>query len=99
MSSYLALHLSLAFAAGIVLGLFYFGTLWWTIQYLTRARRPELVSLGGFLVRTGLTLVGFYIVMDGHWERALVCLLGFFLMRRVLVRRFGSQKQVSPEQG
>jgi hypothetical protein len=33
-----------------------------------------------------LTLAGFYLVSGGHWERLLLCLLGF-VMARLLVTR------------
>jgi len=33
-----------------------------------------------------MTLVGFYVVSDGHWERLLVCLLGFTIARLIATR-------------
>jgi F1F0 ATPase subunit 2 len=86
------LHLSIAFAAGMVLGLFHFGTLWLTVRQVPKARRPELLTLGSFLARTGVSVLGFYLVMGGHWERLLVCLFGFILMRIFLVRRWRCER-------
>lgn len=43
--------------------------------------------MGSFLVRTFLSLFGFYLVMDRRWERLLISLLGFLIARAVLVRR------------
>jgi len=82
-------HLILAFTAGLVLGLFYFGGLWLTVQRLPRARHPGVLAAVSLLVRTGLTLVGFYLIMAGRWERLAFCLVGFFLVRIFLVRRLG----------
>lgn len=89
-------YLSLAFIAGTVLGLFYFGTLWLTIQPLPKMRRPELFTLGSFFLRTGITLFGFYLVMGGRWERLLGSLCGFIVMRIFLTRRLRSKRKKLP---
>lgn len=93
-----AVLLALAFGGGLVVGLLYFGGLWFTVSYLPRARRPELVSLGSLVLRLALTLVAFYLIMGGRWERLLVALAGFVLMRTVLVRRLGPA-QIPDERG
>jgi F1F0 ATPase subunit 2 len=83
------LPLILALAAGIGLGTFYFGGLWLTVRHLPAAQRPSLLGLCSFFGRLGGALCGFYFVMGGHWERLLVCLLGFLGVRVVLVRLWG----------
>jgi len=85
------LPLILALAAGIGLGVFYFGGLWLTVRRLPTAERPALLSLLSFFARLGVVLSGFYLVMDGHWQRLLVCLLGFLGARVILVRRCGPE--------
>ncbi|MFP3868374.1 MAG: ATP synthase subunit I [Desulfobacteraceae bacterium] len=82
-------QLSLVFTLGLGLGLFYFGTLWLTVQQLPRVRRPEMLTLGSFLVRTSICLLGFYLIMAGRWERLLLAALGFLIMRTILVRSWG----------
>ena len=84
-----AVPLVLAFTAGLALGLFYFGGLWLTVQRLPRARHPGVLTAVSLLVRTGLTLLAFYLIMAGRWERLVVCLVSFFLVRLFLVRRWG----------
>ncbi|MBW2036981.1 MAG: ATP synthase subunit I [Deltaproteobacteria bacterium] len=81
--------LILSLAAGIGLGFFYFGGLWLTVRRLPEVQRPTLLSLCSFIGRLGLTMVGFYFVMDGHWERLMICLLGFLAIRNLLVRWLG----------
>ena len=81
------LPFSLALALGVGLGLCYFGGLWWTVQQLATARHPALWLIGSFGVRTGVCLVGFYLVLAGGAARLMVCLLGFFVARTILVRR------------
>jgi F1F0 ATPase subunit 2 len=77
--------LALACAAGVGLGLFYFGGLWLTVRRLPTTRWPALLTLGSLLGRLAPTLVGFYLVMAGRWERLLACLVGFVLVRLVIV--------------
>jgi F1F0 ATPase subunit 2 len=86
-------HLILAFTAGLAVGLFYFGGLWLTVQRLPQARHPGMLAAASMFVRTGLTLLAFYLVMAGRWERLLACLAGFFLVRLLLVRRLGPDRR------
>lgn len=93
MTESIALNVSIAFAAGLLLGLFYFGSLWLTVQSLVKAKKPALISVVSFFVRTGLTLTGFFFVMSGSWERALACMFGFLVMRKILTHRYGLDHQ------
>jgi len=42
-----------------------------------------------FAARSLFALGGFYILTDGRWERATAALIGFFIMRLILVRSHG----------
>ena len=77
----------MAFLVGMGTGIVYFGGLWWTVRQLPHARQPALLTLGSFLVRTGIGLTAFYLASGGRWERILISLLGFIIMRVILVRR------------
>ena len=81
------LMLALAVAAGGLLGGFFFGGLWWTVHRGVRSTRPVLWFFGSLLIRTVITLAGFYAVADGHWQRFLACLAGFVAVRFVVLRR------------
>jgi len=83
---------AVALVAGMGLGIFYFGGLWLTVQRLATARRPGLLSVSSFFVRLGVVLLGFYLVMDGRWQRLLLCLLGFLAVRGILVRLWGPDR-------
>ena len=80
------LSLALALAAGVLLGAIFFGGLWWTVRQGIRSRQPALWFLGSLLLRTGIVLAGFYFAADRHWERLLVCLLGFVMARLAVTR-------------
>jgi F1F0 ATPase subunit 2 len=71
---------------GMGLGIFYFGGLWVTVKRLPGAPSPGLLALGSFFVRMVVVLSGFYLVMDGHWEKLLASVLGFFIVRAASVR-------------
>ena len=79
------LILVLALATGILLGAIFFGGLWWTVQKGVSSKRPALWFFGSLLLRTSIALVGFYFIARGHWERLLVCLLGFVMARLIVM--------------
>ena len=70
-----------AIAAGLVLGLLFYGGLWWTVRHAADFRRPALTLLASALLRISAVLVGFHEVAGGEWSRVLLCLLGFLLAR------------------
>lgn len=75
-----------ALMAGMGLGACYFGGLWLTVKRLPRSPRPVLLTFGSFYGRATAVLTGFYLVMDGRWERLAVSMLGFVLIRTLYVR-------------
>ncbi|NIP71970.1 MAG: ATP synthase subunit I [Gammaproteobacteria bacterium] len=81
--------LVLALAAGMAFGAVYLMGLWLTVRRLPRASHPGLLALGSLVVRLGLLLGGLFLVADGQWQRIVIALAGFLLIRTVLVRRLG----------
>ena len=78
--------LVLALVMGTLLGAIFFGGLWWTVRKSISSKQPALLFLGSLLLRTSIVLVGFYFIARGHWERLLVCLLGFVIARLIVTR-------------
>ena len=78
------LTLTLAWVAGLGLGAIFFGGLWWTVRRGVSFPQPALWFLGSLLLRMSIAVAGFYFVSAGHWQRLLLCLLGF-IMARLLV--------------
>lgn len=83
------LHLILGFTVGMALGGFFTLHLWNSVRRVTGNDGMTLSSIGGFILRVTVVTAGFYMVMDGRWERLLAALLGFVLVREVMVRRLG----------
>ena len=82
--------LLLALVTGALLGMIFFGGLWWTVQKGFASKQPALWFFGSLLLRTGIVLAGFYLVGRGHWERLLVCMVGFLVARLIVTLRLGS---------
>ena len=78
--------LGMSALAGATLGTLFFGGLWWTTRRAAMSTAPALWLFGSLLLRMTVALSGFHVVADGHWERMLMCLLGFVVARVVLVR-------------
>ena len=76
--------LAMALATGVLLGGMFFGGLWWTVRKSISSKQPALLFLGSLLLRTSIVLAGFYFITRGHWERLLVCLLGFVVARLIV---------------
>ncbi|MBL6987432.1 MAG: ATP synthase subunit I [Methylobacter sp.] len=72
---------------GALLGLMYFGGLWLTLRRLTEVKRQTVWVLGSLAIRNILAVIGFFPVVKLGWQYALICLLGFTVLRFILVRR------------
>ena len=79
------LSLVLALVAGVLLGAIFFGGLWWTVQKVVSSNRSTLWFFVSLLMRTSILLAGFYFIAHGHWERLLMCLLGFVVARPIVM--------------
>ncbi len=93
--------LPLALTAGLLLGAIFFGGLWWTVRKSVASRHPALWVFGSLLLRTSVTLTGFYLFGRAHWQSLLMCLLGFVLARLFavwLTRTPGSQYASASQQ-
>jgi len=81
-----ALGLALALVTGVLLGAIFFGGLWWTVRKGFSSQQPALWFFSSLLLRTSITLAGFYLIGRAHWQRLLVCLLGFVMARLIVTR-------------
>ena len=78
-------NMILPFIAGILLGMIFFGGLWFTVKKLTASKIPELWILSSFVFRIGIVLTGFYFIGIGDWKKLIVCLIGFIAARFVVI--------------
>ena len=97
---YETLTLVLACVAGGMLGAAFFGGLWLTVRKGVSSKQPALWFFGSLLLRMSITLTGFYVVGRGHWERLLLCLLGFVMARLIVtwLTRPAAENRIRPAQ-
>jgi F1F0 ATPase subunit 2 len=91
------LNLLLAIAAGIILGVIFFGGLWWTVRKGISSPHPALLFLGSLIVRMSVVVLGVFFVSQGEWKQTVACLLGFLLARVAVMRWTGARLERSEE--
>jgi F1F0 ATPase subunit 2 len=85
--------LTVVLMAGILIGGFFFGGLWWTIQKGLTSRNPVLWFFGSTLLRLSAALAGFYFIAGKDWRKLLICMLGFLTARVVVTRLTRTPRQ------
>lgn len=80
------LSMAPALIAGMLLGAFFFGGLWWTVRIGVAANHPALWFSGSMVLRTCIVLLGFHFTLGDDWERLLAGLLGFIVARLIMLR-------------
>ncbi|TDY63252.1 F1F0 ATPase subunit 2 [Aminivibrio pyruvatiphilus] len=93
------LMLILVFAAGVLLGVVFFGGLRWTVLRGIGSPRPALWFFGSFLVRMVFLLTALFCLSGGAWIRLLLLGAGILLARSLVLRWTRSPgKESLPEQ-
>lgn len=82
-----AARLAVAGVAGLLAGLFYFGTLWWTVKRMSEFVHPRVALLVSFIIRALVALTVIYLAAGGSAAGYLAALAGFLVMRFAAVRR------------
>jgi F1F0 ATPase subunit 2 len=80
------LILVLASVAGVMLGLFFYVGLWWTVKKTMISSQPALWVFASMVLRMGVALTGIYFVSGGQLKPLLACLTGFFIARIAVTR-------------
>jgi len=80
------LYFLLTFLLGLISGVLFFGGLWFTVKKALGAKTPALWFLLSFIMRTSITLFGFYFA-SATWQSLLTCLSGF-IIARYLIKQF-----------
>ncbi len=78
--------------AGGLLGVFFFGGLWWTVQKMAVSDKPYLVSVISFVVRAFVALVVLYFLLNAGWIYLFVSLAGFITARTILAYKLKPEK-------
>ncbi len=73
--------LALALCCGLVLGMIYFGGLWFTVRKIPVSSSPQLLLFGSLLLRLGLCLGSFYLLLLQGRQLLVTAMIGFLLVR------------------
>jgi F1F0 ATPase subunit 2 len=76
----------LSLVAGLLLGAFFFGGLWWTVRHGMSAQQPAIWFAVSLLLRMSISFAAFYAVSANGWQNLLLSLLGFVVARTVVTR-------------
>jgi F1F0 ATPase subunit 2 len=91
-----ALSFTSSLIAGLLLGAFFFGGLWWTVCKGVKSEQAALWFFGSMLLRTSVVMLGFYLLLGDSWLRMLVGLFGFFIARLMVTRLTQIDEQPKP---
>lgn len=81
---------------GLLLGFFYFSILWLTVRHIQSAKHPIVFTLSSFFGRMLITIGAFYLITtSGNWQGLVASLLGFLIIRFILIKRWGPQERFS----
>jgi F1F0 ATPase subunit 2 len=92
--------MALAWGLGAMLGVVFFGGLWWTVRKSLYSKHPALWIFGSLMLRISIVAAGFYLFSGRHWGRLLLSLLGFIAARFGVIRltRPSGHDQTGPVQ-
>jgi len=75
------LSFPMAALAGTLLGVIFYGGLWWTVRRSMASAAVSLWLIGSFALRASIAGGGFYVVSHGDWRSWVACLIGFVTAR------------------
>ena len=88
--------LVVVFVVGLAAGIFFFASLRYAVARMLRSRYAAFWALGGFVLRTGVTLWIFYLAAGGNAWRLVDCLAGFVTARILMIRLMGGPADTKP---
>lgn len=77
--------------SGCVLGLIYFGGLWWTVRQLPSSRHPGSLAIGSLVARLGILATGLFVVAQFGPAALLMSGLGLLLIRQFMIHHVQSE--------
>lgn len=85
------------FFGGVVLGVVFFGGLYWSVNQLPSIKYPGLLMVVSMLVRMAILLTGLYFLMAGEIKNLLAAVAGVMLIKFVMIARV-RQKPTAPSE-
>lgn len=82
-------------AAGIILGLFFYGGLWFTVRRLPTTGHPVLLTLGSFWIRLVVVLAAFVFLTRAGVSYVTLAMASFILGRLAVSRFIPARRPVA----
>ncbi|HSR05454.1 MAG TPA: ATP synthase subunit I [Proteiniclasticum sp.] len=79
----------IAFIVGVLVGILFFGGLYFTVKKLTTIKYPALFMMLSLIVRLVILAGGIYLIMDGGIQNVLSAMAGIILVRLVMIAKLG----------
>lgn len=76
-----------SFLIGLVIGLLYFGGLYFSTQKLDDVKSPGFLMIGSFILRMVILIFGLYYLAQTNYQSVLLGFVGIMLVRVVLVTK------------
>ena len=87
------IEMSVAIGCGILIGLLYFGGLWWTVNQLPETERPLAFYLTSVVVRMAIIAACLVLTLQFGVAHLVLAVVGFFAARLFLVYRSSIPKR------
>ena len=81
------ISMAIAVPAGILLAVFFYGGLWFTVQRLAATGHPILLTIASFWLRLVIVLAGFVVLARSGLVDVILAMAGF-VAGRLVVSRF-----------
>ena len=78
-------HILLILTMGSLIGIVYFGGLWFTVIHGLSSRWQIFWFVVSFLIRISFALISFYYLSQGIWQNLLFGLVGLVIGRHLIV--------------
>jgi F1F0 ATPase subunit 2 len=85
------------FFIGIILGIVFFGGLYFTVRKLTEINNPSVLFVFSFIVRMAVLLWGLFYVSKGGYKGVLFTLLGILVIRYIMIFIINNPRQKTAE--
>lgn len=75
----------IGFFGGIILGIIFFGGLYWSVNQLAKVRYPAVLMIASAFVRMGILLFGIFLLADNNIKNMLSIVVGIILVKVVMI--------------
>lgn len=74
-----------SFLFGILIGIVYFGGLYYSTQKFKDVKSPSLFMILSFIIRMAILIAGFYYLSKTGYKNVLIALIGVILVRFIMI--------------